>query len=160
MPETHQDYRTAYIRLDATRLKQEVQNIRDNHKKENINEDLQRMAAVLAVMQEKGITTPAADNASTAPRRSTVLTGNASGGGYDTAGSRARTDYRTNVNQRSSQSYNSSATAGGGVNWGKVVLGAVIMMVGIGLTVSSIGAIFYGAILVGFFMMIGGFMGN
>ena len=50
--------------------------------------------------------------------------------------------------------------ATGGVNWGKAVLGMVICLIGLGLTLSSDGAIFYGAILVGFFMMIGGFIGD
>ncbi len=132
-------YEAEYRKLNGPMLTIEFHHIRNNHKKENMMEDLVRMSALMKVMKEKNVPVPGENN-----------------NGRRAAAGNSRS--RVASNSQSANSY--GATAGSNVNWGKVVLGTLIMMVGIGLTVGNTGAIFYGAIAVGFFMMIGGFMGG
>ena len=126
-----------YRKFGPAQLNLEFHHIRDHHKKETMMEDLVRMSALMTVMKEKGIPIPGETNRNApagAPRPGQAT--------------QPRAVDRYRESQQSS------------VNWVKVVLGFVIFGVGLALTFGNSGAIFYGAILVGFFMIIAGFMGS
>lgn len=114
----------SYRGLTGFQLKAKYHEIKNNHTKENMIDDLTKMAAVMAVMEEKGIEIP----------KSTTRT---TGDNYIPAGHEEES----------------------GINFVKVILGLVICFIGIFLTMSVEGSIFYGAILVGGGMVIAGLMG-
>jgi hypothetical protein len=88
--------------------------------------------AIISILQSKNIAIPPAPSAYTTP---------------------------TYANTQSSQ-YQEEEEEGGGVNTGKVVLGVVLLLLGIGITMASSGSIFYGLMIVGGIMIVQGFMGN
>lgn len=132
-------FEAEYQKMYPFQLTQEFHQIRANHTKENMMDDLVKMAALMKVMKERNVPVPDEGNGN--------RTGNAQ--------QNARPQVNTQLGSNSSTSYDE-----GGANWGKVVLGTVIFLVGMGLTFGGSGGIFYGAILVGIFMIIGGLMGG
>jgi len=131
-------YEAEYQKMYPFQLTQEFHTIRANHTKENMMADLVKMAALMKVMEERNIPVPGKEGGASNQQR-------------------PRPQVNTQLGSNSSSSYGDS---GSGVNGGKIALGAVILMVGLALTFGGTGSIFYGAILVGIFMIIGGLMGG
>lgn len=114
--------------LSEFKLKQEYHNVKKNYKKENMLDALLRMSALISVMEERGVKVP-------------------------------KESYRNQARTGHYSRSNGIQSGGSGVNGAAIAIGFVIMMAGIGLTAASGGqAVFYGAILVGFFKMITGFI--
>ncbi|MEL7251189.1 MAG: hypothetical protein AAFZ63_29605 [Bacteroidota bacterium] len=126
------EFETHYRTLGSVDLTREFHRIRQNHTKENMINDLVKMSALMAVMKEKNVPIPG----------------------------EAQRQARQSAPQ-SYSAYSAEKNSASGVNGARMAIGVILMLVGIGLTAaSSGGTIFYGAIGVGFFMIISSLAGG